>query len=50
MIYLNYFCCVSFLVYPFEQNGLLQYAKCRRKDGREKKSDRPVRVTIHVAS
>lgn len=49
MIYLNYSYCVNLLISPFESTGLLQWVKCRGKDKKERKSDSPIRATLHVA-
>ena len=49
MIYLNYSYFVNLLISPFEVTGLLQWAKCRGKDRKERKSDSPIRTTLHVA-
>lgn len=49
MIYSNYSYCVNLLLSPFESTGLLQCAKCRGKDRRERKSDCLIRVRLHVA-
>ena len=49
MIYLNYSYCVNILISPFESTGLLQWAMCRGKDRKERKSDSPIRVILHVA-
>lgn len=51
MIYLNYSYRVNLLVSPFEWTGRLPCAKRRgkQKTRRERQSDRPIRVTLHVS-